>query len=159
MGLLVVLVSFILSARELLYLYNFLQDRLTVSPEAYPSIAIAVSKIYKVGVIGAFYAGISPTLIGMLPYSTCYYFMYETLKRSYCLAKKKKNLSRADMLLVGALSGANLALFVVVRIRNKIGLMSPDLIIKIFAFFGPGAFFCFLNFQYTLQFISIKLME
>ncbi|GFY97310.1 mitochondrial substrate carrier family protein [Actinidia rufa] len=82
-----------------------LKDRLTVSPEAYPSIAIAVSKIYKDGGIGALYAGISPTLIGMLPYSTCYYFMYETLKKSYCFAKKKKTLSRADMLLVGALSG------------------------------------------------------
>ncbi|PSS18193.1 Mitochondrial adenine nucleotide transporter like [Actinidia chinensis var. chinensis] len=82
-----------------------LKDRLTVSPEAYPSIAIAVSKIYKDGGIGALYAGISPTLIGMLPYSTCYYFMYETLKKSYCLVKKKKTLSRADMLLVGALSG------------------------------------------------------
>ena len=68
MGLSVVLVSFILSARELLYLYNFLQDWLTVSPEAYPSIAVAVSKIYNDGGIGAFYAGISPTLIGMLPY-------------------------------------------------------------------------------------------
>ncbi|KAG5538143.1 hypothetical protein RHGRI_025277 [Rhododendron griersonianum] len=82
-----------------------LKDRLTISPEAYPSIAVAVSRIYKDGGLGAFYAGLAPTLIGILPYSTCYYFMYEKLKKSYCLAFKKKSLSRADMLLVGALSG------------------------------------------------------
>lgn len=76
-----------------------------MSPEVYPNLSIAVRKIYKDGGIGAFYSGISPTLIGMLPYSTCFYFMYETMKKSYCLAKKKESLSRAEMLLVGALSG------------------------------------------------------
>uniref|UniRef100_A0A5B7BM24 Mitochondrial adenine nucleotide transporter BTL1 n=1 Tax=Davidia involucrata TaxID=16924 RepID=A0A5B7BM24_DAVIN len=82
-----------------------LKDRLTISPEAYPNLSTAISKIYKDGGLGAFYAGISPTLIGMLPYSTCFYFMYETMKKSYCLAKKKKCLNRAEMLLFGAFSG------------------------------------------------------
>ncbi|KAM7476181.1 hypothetical protein LguiB_023424 [Lonicera macranthoides] len=82
-----------------------LKDRLTISPDIYPSLRIAVSKIYKSGGVGALYAGMSPTLIGMLPYSTCYYFMYETVKKSYCLAKKKDSLSRPEMLLIGALSG------------------------------------------------------
>lgn len=82
-----------------------LKDRLTISPEIYPSISLATRKICKDSGIGGLYAGISPTLIGMLPYSTCYYFMYETMKKSYCLAKKKESLSRAEMLLVGALSG------------------------------------------------------
>ncbi|EEF48715.1 probable mitochondrial adenine nucleotide transporter BTL1 isoform X2 [Ricinus communis] len=82
-----------------------LKDRLTISPDTYPSLSIAISKIYSDGGIGAFYAGISPTLIGMLPYSTCYYFMYETMKKSYCETKKKKSLNRPEMLLVGALAG------------------------------------------------------
>lgn len=82
-----------------------LKDRLTISPDVYPSLSIAVNKIYKSGGIGALYAGLSPTLIGMLPYSTCYYFMYETIKKTYCLSKKKTCLSRTEMLLVGALSG------------------------------------------------------
>ncbi|KAK6915204.1 Mitochondrial substrate/solute carrier [Dillenia turbinata] len=81
------------------------KDRLTISPDVYPSISIALRKIYKEGGVGGLYSGISPTLIGMLPYSTCYYFMYEKLKSSYCLAKKKKVLNRAEMLVVGALSG------------------------------------------------------
>ncbi|KAG4145781.1 hypothetical protein ERO13_D05G115400v2 [Gossypium hirsutum] len=82
-----------------------LKDRLTVSPDIYPSLSIAISKIYKDGGVGAFYAGLSPTLVGMLPYSTCYYFMYEKLKKSYCQSKKKKSLNRPEMLVVGALAG------------------------------------------------------
>ncbi|XP_031500741.1 probable mitochondrial adenine nucleotide transporter BTL1 isoform X1 [Nymphaea colorata] len=82
-----------------------LKDRLTVDPEAYTSITHAVNKIYREGGIGNFYAGISPTLIGMIPYSTCYYFMYETMKNSYCKAKNKQSLSRPELLLVGAFSG------------------------------------------------------
>lgn len=82
-----------------------LKDRLTVSPDVYPNLSIAVRKMYSDGGIGALYSGIFPTLIGMLPYSTCYYFMYETMKKSYCVTKKKDSLSRGEMLLIGALSG------------------------------------------------------
>ncbi|TKY64706.1 mitochondrial adenine nucleotide transporter BTL1 [Spatholobus suberectus] len=82
-----------------------LKDRLTVSPEAYPNLGIAIRNIYKDGGVGAFYAGISPTLIGMLPYSTCYYFMYDTMKTSYCQTRNKKSLTRPEMLLIGALAG------------------------------------------------------
>ncbi|KAM7254070.1 hypothetical protein ACFE04_031752 [Oxalis oulophora] len=82
-----------------------LKDRLTVSPEIYPNLGIAINKIYKNGGIGACYAGLSPTLIGMLPYSTCYYFMYEKMKKSYCKAKNKKSLNRPELLLIGALAG------------------------------------------------------
>ncbi|KAH7564829.1 hypothetical protein JRO89_XS09G0034300 [Xanthoceras sorbifolium] len=82
-----------------------LKDRLTVSRDVYPNLSIAISKIYKNGGVGAFYAGISPTLIGMLPYSTCFYFMYETMKKSYCKSKNKKSLNRPEMLVLGALAG------------------------------------------------------
>ena len=83
---------------------------MTVSPDIYPSIKVAVSKIHKNGGLGGFYAGISPTLIGMLPYSTCYYFMYETMKKSYCTAKKKTSLNRPEMLFIGAFAGDDLDL-------------------------------------------------
>lgn len=82
-----------------------LKDRMTVNREAYPSIAIAFSKIYQTDGIGGLYAGLCPTLVGMLPYSTCYYFMYETIKTNYCRAHKKKSLSRPELLVIGALSG------------------------------------------------------
>ena len=81
------------------------QDRLTVSPETYPSLGIAIRNIYKDGGVGAFYAGISPTLVGMLPYSTCFYFMYDTIKESYCRTRNKKSLSRPEMILIGAFAG------------------------------------------------------
>ncbi|KAH1084604.1 hypothetical protein GLYMA_07G001800v4 [Glycine max] len=82
-----------------------LKDRLTVSPETYPNLGIAIRNIYKDGGVGAFYAGISPTLVGMLPYSTCFYFMYDTIKESYCRTRNKKSLSRPEMILIGAFAG------------------------------------------------------
>ncbi|GMI91965.1 hypothetical protein like AT3G20240 [Hibiscus trionum] len=82
-----------------------IKDRLTVSPDIYPSLSISISKIYKDGGVGALYAGLSPTLMGMLPYSSCYYFMYEKLKKSYCQSKKKNSLNRPEMLVLGALAG------------------------------------------------------
>ncbi|CAN6464519.1 unnamed protein product [Victoria cruziana] len=82
-----------------------LKDRLTVDPEVYTSIRQAISKIHREGGVNSFYAGISPTLMGMIPYSTCYYFMYETMKKSYCRFKNKSSLSRAELLFVGAFSG------------------------------------------------------
>lgn len=82
-----------------------IKDRLTVNREIYPTISLAFRKIYKDDGVGGLYAGIFPTLVGMLPYSTCYYFMYETVKSSYCQSKKKKNLNRAELLVIGAVSG------------------------------------------------------
>jgi hypothetical protein len=90
------------------------QDRLTISPEIYPNLGAAIRNIYKDGGIGAFYAGLSPTLVGMLPYSTCYYFMYDTIKKSYCLTKNKKSLNRPEMLIIGALSGETFSMFLFV---------------------------------------------
>ncbi|KAG2728439.1 hypothetical protein I3760_01G205100 [Carya illinoinensis] len=40
-----------------------LKDRLTISREVYPSLSIAISKIYKDGGIGAFYAGFTASTI------------------------------------------------------------------------------------------------
>ncbi|CAM8990165.1 unnamed protein product [Rhodiola kirilowii] len=82
-----------------------LKDRLTVSPVSYPNLTVSIGRIYKDSGVGGFYAGLFPTLVGMLPYSTCYYFMYETMKKSYCTTQKKKSLSRMEMLFIGALSG------------------------------------------------------
>lgn len=97
---------FLLIAKSFFFFYRLSQDRLTVSPDVYPNLSIAVQKMYANGGIGSFYSGLSPTLIGMLPYSTCYYFMYDTIKNTYCTAQNKKCLSRPEMLLIGALSGA-----------------------------------------------------
>ncbi|KAL4205318.1 hypothetical protein AMTRI_Chr01g136680 [Amborella trichopoda] len=81
-----------------------LKDRITVNPEVYGDVRLALQKMSEEGFRG-YYAGISPTLIGMLPYSTCYYYMYESIKKSYCGAKKKSSLNRAELIVIGALSG------------------------------------------------------
>ncbi|CAL5082166.1 unnamed protein product [Urochloa decumbens] len=82
-----------------------IKDRLTVNRELYPTISLAFSRIYKAEGIGGLYSGLCPTLIGMLPYSTCYFFMYDTIKTSYCRLHKKSSLSRPELVVIGALSG------------------------------------------------------
>ncbi|KAJ8535754.1 hypothetical protein K7X08_034155 [Anisodus acutangulus] len=72
-----------------------LKDRLTVNPKVYPSLRIAVHKIYKEGGIGGLYAGLGLTLIGMLPYSTC--LTASTISYPLEVARKR--------LMVGALQG------------------------------------------------------
>ncbi|TVU10092.1 hypothetical protein EJB05_43600 [Eragrostis curvula] len=82
-----------------------IKDRLTINRESYPSIGLAFSKMYRTDGIRGFYAGLCPTLIGMIPYSTCYFYMYDTIKTSYCRLHKKSSLSRPELLVIGALSG------------------------------------------------------
>ncbi|PUZ71341.1 hypothetical protein GQ55_2G306600 [Panicum hallii var. hallii] len=82
-----------------------IKDRLTINREVYPTISLAFSKIYQTEGIGGLYSGLCPTLIGMVPYSTCYFFMYDTIKTSYCRLHKKSSLSRPELLVIGALSG------------------------------------------------------
>ncbi|XP_030551217.1 probable mitochondrial adenine nucleotide transporter BTL1 isoform X2 [Rhodamnia argentea] len=65
-----------------------LKDRLTISRDIYPSLRVALSKIYQDGGLGAFYAGISPTLIG---------FTASTISFPLEVARKR--------LMVGALQG------------------------------------------------------
>jgi hypothetical protein len=85
-----------------------LQDRLTINREAYPSISLAFSKIYRTDGVRGLYAGLCPTLIGMIPYTTCYFFMYDTIKTSYCRIQKKSSLTRPELVVIGALSGKKL---------------------------------------------------
>ncbi|CAN6174859.1 unnamed protein product [Urochloa humidicola] len=82
-----------------------IKDRLTVNREVYPTISLAFSRIYQAEGIAGLYSGLCPTLIGMLPYSTCYFFMYDTIKISYCRLHKKSSLSRPELVVIGALSG------------------------------------------------------
>ncbi|KAJ1429254.1 Mitochondrial substrate/solute carrier [Sesbania bispinosa] len=68
-----------------------LKDRLTVSPEAYPNLGVAIRNIYKDGGIGAFYAGISPTLVACF-HTAPVIILCMNNKESYCqFQKRKKN--------------------------------------------------------------------
>lgn len=87
------------------YPLEVLKDRFTVHPGVYHSISHALSKISQEEGPGALYAGLAPTIIGMIPYSTSYYFVYESTKRAYCRSCNKKSLDRVEALLIGAFGG------------------------------------------------------
>lgn len=87
------------------YPLEVLKDRFTVHPGVYHSISHALKKISQEEGRRALYAGLAPTIIGMVPYSTSYYFVYESTKRVYCRSCNKKSLDRVEALLIGAFGG------------------------------------------------------
>ena len=72
---------------------------------AYKSIWHAFGKIVHEEGMGAMYRGLLPTLIGLVPYSASYYFLYDTLTREYRTFTKKKQLDSVETLFIGAFAG------------------------------------------------------
>ncbi|KAH9325969.1 hypothetical protein KI387_006147, partial [Taxus chinensis] len=87
------------------YPLEVLKDRFTIHNGVYQSIGHALKKIVVNEGPGALYAGIVPTLIGMIPYSASYYFVYESAKQTYCRSTKKKSLNHTEALLIGSFAG------------------------------------------------------
>ena len=74
---------------------------------AYKSIWHALGKIVHEEGMGALYRGLLPTLIGLVPYSAAYYFVYDTLTREYRQLTKKKQLDSVEILCIGAFAGTS----------------------------------------------------
>jgi solute carrier family 25 phosphate transporter 23/24/25/41 len=74
---------------------------------AYKSIWHAFGKIVHEEGMGAMYRGLLPTLIGLVPYSAAYYFLYDTLTREYRQITKKKQLDSVETLFIGAFAGTS----------------------------------------------------
>lgn len=96
---------------KLIGLLEMTQDRFTVHTGAYKSIWHAFGKIVHEEGMGAMYRGLLPTLIGLVPYSAAYYFVYDSLTREYRLFTKKKQLDSVETLFIGAFAGTYCFLF------------------------------------------------
>ncbi len=68
------------------------QDRFTVQPGGYGNVWHAIRKITQEEGIEAFYKGLVPTIIGLVPYCAAYYFVYDSLTCSYCHYSNKQQL-------------------------------------------------------------------
>jgi solute carrier family 25 phosphate transporter 23/24/25/41 len=85
--------------------FHLMQDRFTVHTGAYRSIWHAFGKIVQEEGVGAMYRGLVPTMVGLVPYSAAYYFVYDTLTRSYRQFKKKPHLDSFETFLIGSFAG------------------------------------------------------
>jgi solute carrier family 25 phosphate transporter 23/24/25/41 len=82
------------------------QDRFTVQTGGYGNVWHTIRKITQEEAIEAFYNGLVPTIIGLVPNCAAYYFVYDSLTCSYRDYSNKKQLGNLETLTFGAFAGA-----------------------------------------------------
>ncbi|KAM5547880.1 adenine nucleotide transporter BT1, chloroplastic/mitochondrial [Rosa sericea] len=88
------------------YPLELLKTRLTVQRGVYKNFFDAFSKIVKEGGPAELYRGLTPSLIGVIPYAATNYFAYDTLSKAYKKAFKKEEIGNVMTLLIGSAAAA-----------------------------------------------------
>jgi len=72
----------------------------------YDGLLDAFLKIVREEGAGELYRGLTPSLIGVIPYSATNYFAYDTLRKAYRKIFKKEKIGNVETLLIGSAAGA-----------------------------------------------------
>lgn len=74
--------------------------------EDYKNLLDAIVKIVQAEGPAGLYKGLTPSLIGVVPYAATNYFAYDTLRKAYKKAFKKEEIGNIMTLLIGSVAGA-----------------------------------------------------
>ncbi|KAJ0817360.1 putative mitochondrial carrier protein [Helianthus annuus] len=88
------------------YPLELLKTRLTVQRGVYKNLVDAFLKIVKEEGPTELYRGLTPSLIGVVPYAAANYFAYDTLRKAYKKISKKDEINNIATLLIGSAAGA-----------------------------------------------------
>ncbi|KAI3709476.1 hypothetical protein L2E82_39238 [Cichorium intybus] len=88
------------------YPLELLKTRLTVQRGVYKNLADAFLKIIQTEGPAELYRGLTPSLIGVIPYAATNYFAYDTLRKTYKKLTKQEQISNIATLLIGSAAGA-----------------------------------------------------
>ncbi|KAJ0745314.1 putative mitochondrial carrier protein [Helianthus annuus] len=88
------------------YPLELLKTRLTVQRGVYKNLVDAFLKIVKEEGPAELYRGLTPSLIGVVPYAATNYFAYDTLRKAYKKFLKKDDIGNIATLLIGSAAGA-----------------------------------------------------
>ncbi|KAD6795053.1 hypothetical protein E3N88_05949 [Mikania micrantha] len=88
------------------YPLELLKTRLTVQRGVYRNLVDAFLKIVKEEGPAELYRGLTPSLIGVVPYAAANYFAYDTLRKAYKKILKKDEIGNIATLLIGSAAGA-----------------------------------------------------
>ncbi|KAI7987216.1 hypothetical protein LOK49_LG13G02579 [Camellia lanceoleosa] len=88
------------------YPLELLKTRLTIQRDAYDGLFDAFIKILQEGGPGELYRGLTPSLIGVIPYAATNYFAYDTLRKAYRKIFKQEKIGNIETLLIGSAAGA-----------------------------------------------------
>ncbi|KAI3468036.1 hypothetical protein Pfo_024699 [Paulownia fortunei] len=88
------------------YPLELVKTRLTIQREVYNSLLDAFVKILQEGGLGELYRGLTPSLIGVIPYAATNYCAYDTLRKAYRKIFKQEKIGNIETLLIGSAAGA-----------------------------------------------------
>ncbi|KAK2446023.1 adenine nucleotide transporter BT1, chloroplastic/mitochondrial [Trifolium repens] len=88
------------------YPLELLKTRLTIQRGVYNGLVDAFVKIIKEEGPAELYRGLTPSLIGVIPYSATNYFAYDTLRKAYRKIFKQEKIGNIETLLIGSAAGA-----------------------------------------------------
>ncbi|XP_068652994.1 adenine nucleotide transporter BT1, chloroplastic/mitochondrial-like [Aristolochia californica] len=88
------------------YPLELLKTRLTIQRDVYDNLLHAFMKILREEGPSELYRGLTPSLIGVVPYAATNYFAYETLRKTYRKVFKQEEIGNIATLLIGSAAGA-----------------------------------------------------
>lgn len=88
------------------YPLELLKTRLTIERDVYENLLHAFVKIVRDEGPAELYRGLTPSLIGVIPYAATNYFAYDTLKKAYKKVFKTDDIGNIATLLMGSAAGA-----------------------------------------------------
>ncbi|KAM7262627.1 hypothetical protein ACFE04_000310 [Oxalis oulophora] len=94
------------SSTIITYPLELLKTRLTVQRGIYKNFMDAFVRIIQEEGPGELYRGLTPSVIGVVPYAATNYYAYDTLRKAYRKAFKKEEINNVMTLLIGAAAGA-----------------------------------------------------
>ncbi|KAL9168126.1 hypothetical protein ABFS82_05G140500 [Erythranthe guttata] len=88
------------------YPLELLKTRLTIQRELYNGLFDAFVKILQEGGPGELYRGLTPSVIGVIPYAATNYCAYDSLRKAYKKMFKQEKIGNIETLLIGSFAGA-----------------------------------------------------
>ncbi|KAL2237320.1 adenine nucleotide transporter BT1, chloroplastic/mitochondrial-like [Sesamum indicum] len=88
------------------YPLELVKTRLTIQRDVYNGLLDAFVKILQEGGVGELYRGLTPSLIGVIPYAAANYCAYDTLRKVYRKIFKQERIGNIETLLIGSAAGA-----------------------------------------------------
>ncbi|KAF3333552.1 adenine nucleotide transporter BT1 [Carex littledalei] len=88
------------------YPLELIKTRLTIQRDAYRDFLDCFMKILEEEGPAELFRGLTPSLIGVVPYAAINYYTYDTLKKLYCKTFKTHDVNSLATLLMGSASGA-----------------------------------------------------
>ncbi|RLN13034.1 hypothetical protein C2845_PM09G18230 [Panicum miliaceum] len=89
-----------------MYPLELIKTRLTIEKDDYNNFLHAFVKILREEGPSELYRGLTPSLIGVVPYAATNYYAYDTLKKLYRKTFKQEEISNIATLLIGSAAGA-----------------------------------------------------